>query len=225
MKHVLKIAGGCAVLLLGLATSQIVTHATAGVPIPDPAVDAPLASSPGKQIAVLAGGCFWGMQLVFEHLKGVEHVTAGYSGGEASTAEYEVVSSGTTGHAESVRIEFDPSKVTYGEILKVYFSVAHNPTELNRQGPDEGAQYRSSIFYADAEQQKIADAYIAQLNAAGNYPSPIVTKVVPLQAFYPAEDYHQDYAVRNPYNPYIMINDAPKLEDFKAELPALYVEK
>ena len=225
MKHALKIAGGCAVLLLGLATALNFTHATAGVPIPDPAVDAPLASSPGKQTAVLAGGCFWGLQLVFEHLKGVEHVTAGYSGGEAATAAYELVSSGTTGHAESVQIEFDPSKVTYGEILKVYFSVAHNPTELNRQGPDEGTQYRSSIFYADAEQQKIAEAYIAQLNAAGNYPSPIVTKVVPLNAFYPAEDYHQDYAVRNPYNPYIMINDAPKLDDFKAELPALYVEK
>jgi peptide-methionine (S)-S-oxide reductase len=223
MRPVLRIVGCCAVLALTMTTARAV--AQAAVPIPDPAVDAPLAASSGTEKAVLAGGCFWGMQLVFEHLKGVEHVTAGYSGGEASTAQYEVVSSGRTGHAESIEIEYDPSQVTYGEILKVYFSVAHDPTELDRQGPDEGTQYRSSIFFANADQKKIAEAYIAQLNSAGNYSSPIVTTVVPLKAFYPAEDYHQDYAVNHPYSPYIMFNDAPKLADFKSGLPDLYVER
>jgi peptide-methionine (S)-S-oxide reductase len=225
MSRALQIAGCCAVMILGLAAAGTSTLATAATPIPDPAVDAPLAAAPGKQTAVLAGGCFWGMQLVFEHLKGVEHVTAGYAGGEASTAQYEMVSSGTTGHAESVQIEYDPSQVTYGEILKVYLSVAHDPTELNRQGPDEGTQYRSAIFFADAGQRKIAEAYIAQLNSAGNYPAPIVTAVVPLGAFYPAEDYHQDYAIHHPYNLYIMVNDLPKVADFKAALPDLYVER
>jgi peptide-methionine (S)-S-oxide reductase len=225
MNRALWIAGCCAVLIVGLAVVRIDSQALAAVPIPNPTMDAPLTTSPGTQKAVLAGGCFWGMQLVFEHLKGVKHVTAGYSGGDASTAEYEVVSSGTTGHAESVQIEYDPSQVTYGTILKVYFSVAHDPTELNRQGPDEGTQYRSSIFFTDADQQKIAEAYIAQLNSAGNYSSPIVTTVVPLKAFYPAEDYHQDYAVTHPYSPYIMFNDAPKLVDFRSGLPDLYVEQ
>jgi peptide-methionine (S)-S-oxide reductase len=225
MNRLLRIAGCCTAAILSLAVVRTVTSATAAVPIPDPASDAPLAEAHGKATAVLAGGCFWGMQLVFEHLKGVTHVTAGYSGGEAWTAEYEVVSSGTTGHAESVEIEYDPSQVTYGEILKVFFSVAHDPTELNRQGPDEGTQYRSSIFFADAEQQKVAEAYIAQLDAAGNFATPIVTAVVPLKAFYPAEDYHQDYAIHNPWSPYIIVNDLPKLDDFKAELPDLYVER
>jgi peptide-methionine (S)-S-oxide reductase len=225
MSSILRLAGFCAAAMLSLAVVRTVTSATAAVPIPNPALDIPLAESHGKQTAVLAGGCFWGMQLVFEHLKGVTHVTAGYAGGEASTAEYELVSSGTTGHAESVQIEFDPAQVSFGQILKVYFSVAHDPTELNRQGPDEGPQYRSSIFFAGAEQQKIAEAYIAQLNSAGNYPSPIATTVVPLEAFYPAEDYHQDYAVHHPFSPYIIVNDLPKLDDFKAELPDLYVER
>jgi len=219
------IAGCCATVMLGLVAIRAATSVAAAVPIPNPAIDAPMAESHGKQTAVLAGGCFWGMQLVFEHLKGVTHVIAGYAGGEAATAEYEAVSSGTTGHAESVQVEFDPAQVSFGQILKVYFSVAHDPTEMNRQGPDEGPQYRSSIFFTDAEQQKIAESYIAQLNAAGNYPSPIATTVVPLKAFYPAEDYHQDYAVHHPFSPYIIVNDLPKLDDFKAELPDLYVER
>jgi peptide-methionine (S)-S-oxide reductase len=223
MRHALKIIG-CAGIV-ALAALWAWPRASAGVPIPDPKLDAPLASAPAKATAVLAGGCFWGLQLVFEHLKGVTHVTAGYAGGEASTAEYELVSSGTTGHAESVQIEYDPSQVTYGEILKVYFSVAHDPTEVNRQGPDEGTQYRSSVFAADADQQKIAEAYIAQLDAAGNYPAPIATQVVPLKGFYPAEAYHQDYAIHNPWNPYIQINDLPKVADFKSTLPDLYVER
>jgi peptide-methionine (S)-S-oxide reductase len=225
MNRFLRMLGLSAVVVGSLSVPGLASSAFAGVPIPDPVTDAPLATSSGTQKAVLAGGCFWGMQLVFEHLKGVQHVTAGYSGGDAATAQYEVVSSGATGHAESVEIEYDPSQVTYGEILKVYFSVAHDPTELDRQGPDEGTQYRSSIFFADADQQKIAEAYIAQLNSAGNYSSPIVTTVVPLKAFYPAEDYHQDYAVNHPYSPYIMFNDAPKLADFKSALPDLYIAR
>ena len=192
------------------------------VSLPNPTTDAPKAAAHGTEKAVLAGGCFWGMQLVFEHVKGVTDVTAGYSGGAKDTAQYEVVSSGTTGHAESVEVTFDPSVVTYGEILKVYFSVAHDPTELNRQGPDEGTQYRSSIFFADPEQQKIAQAYIDQLQAAHAFPQPIVTTVTPLMGFYPAEDYHQDYAVHHPDNPYIAFNDLPKLTDFKQDVPDLY---
>jgi peptide-methionine (S)-S-oxide reductase len=173
---------------------------------------------------VLSGGCFWGIQLVFQHVKGVISATAGYSGGSAKTAEYETVSTGTTGHAESVKVVYDPSKVTYGQLLKVFFSVAHDSTELNRQGPDTGTQYRSVIFYADADQQRIADAYIAQLDQANVFRHKVVTQVVPLQAFYPAEAYHQNYAVHNPDNPYIMINDLPKLDNLKKWLPNLYVE-
>jgi peptide-methionine (S)-S-oxide reductase len=191
--------------------------------IPDPASDAPLAASHGSSKAVLAGGCFWGVQAVFQHVKGVTHVTSGYSGGNAVTAQYEIVSTGTTGHAESVEITYDPAVVSYGKLLKVYFEVAHNPTELNRQGPDEGTQYRSSIFYADPEQQKIAADYIAQLDTAKVFGKPIVTQVVPLKAFYPAEGYHQNFATLHPDHPYIAYWDLPKVANLQKEMPDLYV--
>jgi peptide-methionine (S)-S-oxide reductase len=191
---------------------------------PKPTVDSPLASSKSAETAVLAGGCFWGIQAVFQHVNGVLSATSGYSGGAADTAHYEDVSTGATGHAESVRIVFDPSQISYGQILMIFFSVGHNPTELNQQGPDYGTQYRSSVFYAGEEQQKIAEAYIAQLDAAKIYARPIVTRVVPLHAFYPAEDYHQDYLKHHPYEPYIVINDQPKLANLKKEFPALYKE-
>jgi peptide-methionine (S)-S-oxide reductase len=194
----------------------------AKAPFPQPAVDTPLAPSKGEETAVVAGGCFWGIQAVFAHVKGVISSTSGYSGGAASTAHYDEVSTGTTGHAESVKIVFDPSKISYGQILMVFFAVGHNPTELNRQGPDYGTQYRSSIFYWSDEQKKIAEAYVAQLDAAKIYSQPIVTKVVSLQGFYAAEDYHQDYLKHHSYEPYIMMNDLPKLESLKKEFPALY---
>jgi peptide-methionine (S)-S-oxide reductase len=194
------------------------------VAIPGPAVDASKASS-SEQTAVVAGGCFWGIQAVFQHVKGVVSATSGYSGGEAKTAEYEVVSTGETGHAESVKITYDPSQITYGELLRVFFSVAHDPTELNRQGPDEGTQYRSVIFYGSDEQKKIAEAYIAQLNRAKVFPRAIVTQVVPLKAFYPAEAYHQDYATRHPDQPYIVYNDAPKVAHLRQQFPDLYTGK
>jgi peptide-methionine (S)-S-oxide reductase len=189
---------------------------------PKPVVDAPVVPAKAQETAVLSGGCFWGIQAVFEHLKGVTSATSGYSGGAAKTANYEEVSTGETGHAESVKIIFDRSQISYGQILMIFFSVGHNPTELNRQGPDYGTQYRSSIFYSNDQQKKIAEAYIAQLNAAKIYSQPIVTQVVPLQAFYAAEDYHQDYLKHHPYEPYIMINDQPKLTSLKKEYPDLY---
>ncbi len=199
--------------------------ATAAVgALPNPVIDAPLANTKGEQTAVIAGGCFWGIQAVFEHVKGVTGVSAGYSGGSPDTAHYEMVSEGNTGHAESVRIKYDPSRISYGQLLKVYFEVAHDPTELNRQGPDTGSQYRSAIFYSSAEQQRIADAYIAQLNKAGVFKRPIVTQVVALKAFYEAEAYHQDYAVHHPNEPYIAINDLPKVAELRKQLPELYVE-
>jgi peptide-methionine (S)-S-oxide reductase len=193
--------------------------------IPSPAVDAPLATAKAQQTAVIAGGCFWGIQAVFQHVKGVISATSGYSGGAASTAEYETVSNGDTGHAESVRITYDPSQITYGQLLRVFFSVAHDPTQLNRQGPDTGTQYRSSIFYANDEQKRIAEAYIAQLDKAKVYPHPIVTQVVALKAFYPAEAYHQDYAAHHPDNPYIVYNDAPKVVNLRQQFPDLYTGK
>jgi peptide-methionine (S)-S-oxide reductase len=194
-------------------------------PVPSPAVDASRSAAPGQQSAVFAGGCFWGIQAVFQHVKGVISATSGYSGGDAKTAEYETVSTGRTGHAESVQVVYDPSQVTYGELLRVFFSVAHDPTELNRQGPDEGTQYRSVIFYDDDEQKKIADSYIAQLNAAKVFRHPIVTQVVPLKAFYAAEAYHQNYAANHPTNMYIVVNDAPKVGNLRKEFPELYVGK
>jgi peptide-methionine (S)-S-oxide reductase len=189
---------------------------------PKPAVDAPLSSAKTTETAVVAGGCFWGIQGVFQHLKGVVSTTSGYSGGAANTAHFEDVSTGATGHAESVEIVFDTSQISYGQILMIYFSVAHNPTELNYQGPDHGTQYRSSIFYSDGQQKKIADAYIAQLDSAKVYSQPIVTQVVPLQAFYQAESYHQDYLKHHSYEPYIVINDLPKITSLKKQFPSLY---
>ena len=201
------------------ATNDVAaTHAA----VPAPTIDAALANHSGKATAVLAGGCFWGMQWVFEHVPGVTDVTSGYSGGAAGTATYEQVSEGDTGHAETVRIVYDPSKVSYGQLLRVYFSVATNPTELNRQGPDTGPQYRGVIFYVTHEQEKIAKGYIAQLDAAHAFAAPIVTQIVPFKAFYPAEDYHQDYARLNPGALYIAINDAPKIVALQRELPKLY---
>jgi peptide-methionine (S)-S-oxide reductase len=210
---------------LGLATTIACHASSAAVKLPDPAADTPLSKSKGAQTVVLSGGCFWGIQAVFEHVKGVSSVTAGYSGGQASTAQYETVSTGRTGHAESVRIVYDPSQVSYGQLLKVFFSVAHDPTELNRQGPDEGTQYRSAIFYANEDQRRIAQGYVDQLNRAKAFPRTIVTEIVALQAFYPAEAYHQDYAEHHPNEPYIAINDLPKLEHLKQTLPELYVGK
>ena len=193
-------------------------------PIPPPNTDASLAQKSGKQTAVFAGGCFWGTQAVFERVKGVLKTTTGYSGGSASTATYDQVSSETTGHAESVEVVFDPSKITYGSLLRIFFSVAHDPTELNRQGPDVGTSYRSVIFYANDEQKRLATAYIAQLDAAHVFPSRIVTQVVPLKGFYRAEDYHQDYALHNPDNPYILICDRPKIAALKEQFPNLFVD-
>ena len=189
---------------------------------PKPTTDAPLANSSKSASAVFAGGCFWGVQAVFEHVKGVKSATSGYSGGHVKSPSYEVVSMGVTGHAESVQVTYDPSQITFGQLLMVYFSVAHDPTQLNRQGPDTGSQYRSAIFYSNEEQKRIADEYIAQLNSAAVYSRPIVTKVAPFEAFYPAEDYHQDFLKKNPGNPYIVINDLPKLKRLQREFPALY---
>lgn len=197
-------------------------RANAKAAFPTPTVDAPLASAKSQEMTVLAGGCFWGIQGVFQHVKGVVSATSGYSGGGADTAHYEEVSTGTTGHAESVQIVFDPSQISYGQILMVFFAVGHNPTQLNFQGPDYGTQYRSSLIYSNAEQKKIAEAYVAQLAAAKIYANPIVTRVVPLQTFYPAEDYHQNYLKLHPYEPYIMINDLPKIAALKNKFPNLY---
>jgi peptide-methionine (S)-S-oxide reductase len=183
------------------------------------------AGSNSLQTAVLAGGCFWGTQGVFEHVKGVRQVLAGYSGGAKATAHYEMVGTGTTGHAESIQITFDPAVVSYADILQVFFSVAHDPTELNRQGPDTGSQYRSEIFFADESQQKTAQAYIAQLEQAHVFRHPIVTRVDPLKGFYPAEGYHQDFLVRNPTYPYIVYEDLPKIANLKRELPQIYVDQ
>jgi len=209
---------------LALAALVACNSASATV-IPSPVVDDPLATTRGQQTTVLAGGCFWGVQAVFEHVKGVISVTAGYSGGTANTAHYETVSAGTTGHAESVKIIYDPSQVSFGQILKVFFSVAHDPTQLNRQGPDTGAQYRSVIFFSTERQLRIAQAYMDQLNEAKVYPRPIVTQVIRLKDFYPAEAYHQDYAVHHPNDPYIVINDLPKVAHLREQFPDLYVKK
>jgi peptide-methionine (S)-S-oxide reductase len=195
--------------------------AEAPVVIAPPAVDNPKVAGP-VQTAVLSGGCFWGVQGVFEHVRGVERVVAGYAGGEKATAQYETVSSGNTGHAESVKITFDPAIISYGQILQIAFSVVHDPTQLNRQGPDVGTQYRSSIFFDDDTQKHIAQAYISQLDQAHVFPRPIVTRVDPLRGFYPAEDYHQDYLIHNPTQPYIAIYDLPKVENFRKTFPELY---
>ncbi|HTV76845.1 MAG TPA: peptide-methionine (S)-S-oxide reductase MsrA [Steroidobacteraceae bacterium] len=212
-----------AVPLVGIGP-HLAAAAEPAVAIPPPAVDLPKAAGP-LQTAVLSGGCFWGVQGVFEHLVGVKKALSGYAGGIQSTASYEVVSSGSTGHAESVQITYDPEKVSYGQILQVFFSVAHNPTELNRQGPDVGSQYRSDIFYANDDQKRVAEHYIAQLDKAKVFGAPIVTQVTPLKGFFPAEGYHQDYLLLNPTNPYIVYNDLPKIRNFQKLLPVLYQSK
>jgi peptide-methionine (S)-S-oxide reductase len=211
-------------LLIGFSFACSTADASS-TPVPDPELDAPLAKEKSEQKAVLAGGCFWGVEAVYEHVKGVTDAKSGYSGGDGESADYYQVSSGRTGHAESVLVTYDPSQVTYGQLLKVFFSVAHNPTELNRQGPDRGTQYRSAIFYANEEQKKIAEAYIKQLDRAKVFDQPIVTQVVPLQAFHDAEAYHQNYLAQHPDEPYIVINDIPKVENLRKHLPELYKKR
>lgn len=211
------------IVLVALAIASLSNPSSARQEVPSPRVDAPLASKAGLQTAVLAGGCFWGVEAVFEHVKGVKDASSGYAGGAAATADYETVSGGQSGHAESVKVIFDPAVITYGQLLKVFFSVAHDPTQLNRQGPDRGSQYRSAIFYTNPEQQRIAAAYIAQMSAAKTFGSkPIVTEVGPLTKFYPAERHHQDFARLNPAHPYISYWDAPKVANLKREFPAWY---
>ena len=203
-------------------SSAAAAAADANVSLPEAAKDAP-ALTAGTQTAVFAGGCFWGVDAVFKHVKGVTKVVSGYAGGTAATARYEEVGSGATGHAESVEVTYDPTVVSYGTLLKVFFTVAHDPTELNRQGPDAGTQYRSTVFYANDAQRAATAAYIAELTKAGVYRKPIVTTLEPLKAFYAAEDYHQNYLALHPNQPYIVYNDMPKLELLKRRLPELYV--
>jgi peptide-methionine (S)-S-oxide reductase len=206
---------------LSLGLGSVATQAAEdAVVIPAPAIDE--AGKSGTQTAVFAGGCFWGVQGVFQHVKGVKSAISGYAGGEAATAQYETVSTGTTGHAESVKVTFDPKQVSYGKLLQVFFSVAHNPTQLNFQGPDEGTQYRSALFISDPGQRKVAEAYIAQLDKAHVFKQPIVTKVTDYTGFYPAEQYHQDFLTLNPTYPYIVYNDLPKIENLKQIFPADY---
>jgi peptide-methionine (S)-S-oxide reductase len=212
------------ILALALGLLGCTAKAAPKAPIPPAQVDVTLSPSSGRQTAVFAGGCFWGTQAVFERVKGVISTTAGYSGGSAQTATYDQVTTETTGHAESVEIVYDPSRLTYGQLLRIFFSVAHDPTQLNRQGPDEGTSYRSVIFYSTPDQKRIADTYIAQLNAAKVFSGPIVTQVVPLKGFYRAEDYHQDYALKNPSNPYILVCDRPKINALKQQFPELFVD-
>ncbi len=213
---------GCTIFAVFLVGHGV--NAASKTPIPAAKVDQPLASTPGKETAVFAGGCFWGTQAVFERLKGVIHTTAGYAGGPAATATYDQVTTETTGHAESVEVIYDPSKITYGQLLRIFFSVAHDPTQLNRQGPDVGSSYRSAIFYVGEDQERIANAYISQLDNAKVFRGRIVTEVTPLKGFYRAEDYHQDYALHNPGNPYIQVCDRPKIEALKQQFPDLFVD-
>ena len=211
--------------LPALAAGLVFAAATFGAPpIPAPSTDVPLAAKPGKEKTVFAGGCFWGVQSVFQRVKGVIATTAGYSGGSATTATYKQVVTETTGHAESVEVTYDPSRITYGQLLRIFFSVAHDPTQLNRQGPDVGTSYRSAIFYTNEEQKRLANAYIAQLDGQKIFPGKIVTEVTPLKGFYRAEDYHQDYAYYNPNNPYIQVCDRPKIAALEQQFPELFVE-
>jgi len=208
-------------LIVGALAVAFLAHPTAAGKFPEPVRDTPRAAAREFQTAVFAGGCFWGIEAVFEGLEGVGDVVSGYAGGQEKTAHYEMVGTGRTGHAESVKVTYDASKITYGQLLKVLFSVAHDPTELNRQGPDEGPQYRSAIFYANDEQKQVAEAYIAQLNAAKVFKKPIATTVSPLQGFFAAEDYHQNFLRLHPTYPYIVYNDLPKLDALKKEWPEL----
>jgi peptide-methionine (S)-S-oxide reductase len=224
-----RIMGRMAATLLGIAGLGAVWLAAANADETPRAVPLPIVDTktppPGLETAVLAGGCFWGVEGVFQHVKGVKEVLAGYSGGSKVTASYPIVGTETTGHAESVQVKFDPREISYGKILRIYFSVAHDPTELNRQGPDSGPSYRSDIFAANAEQERIAKAYIAQLDKAHVFSQPIVTRVDPLKGFYAAESYHQDFLVRNPDNGYIIANDLPKIANLKRLLPEYYREQ
>ena len=221
MRHWMKkTLVSAAIVMLGLSC-----HANAEAvnrEIPSPAVDTPVAEAGKPEVAVLAGGCFWGLQGMFEHVRGVTRVVAGYAGGDKATAHYEMVGTETTGHAESVEITFDPKQVSYGQLLRLFFSVAHDPTQLDRQGPDRGPSYRSEIFFASPAQERVAKAYVAQLMSSKVYASPIVTKIEPLKAFYPAEDYHQDYLIHNPRQPYIVYNDLPKIAALKQVYPQHY---
>jgi peptide-methionine (S)-S-oxide reductase len=205
--------------VLGGPLVMTLTTAHAAGPLPDPKVDA--APAQGRQTAVLAGGCFWCTEVVFEQLAGVDKVVSGYAGGTAATANYQVVSAGRSTHAEAIEITFDPAKVSYGQLLKVFFAAAHDPTQKDRQGPDYGRQYRSAIFYKDAEQKKVAEAYVAQLTEAKVFDKPIVTELAPLEKFYAAEEYHQDFVKRNPMHPYVLVNAQPKAAKVKKEFPAL----
>ena len=216
-----KVAGfSVAIAIVGAGLMNLPLRAAeVAIELPKPAVDA---TETGLQKAVIAGGCFWGIQAVYQHTDGVTNAVSGYSGGTQNTANYQVVSSGSTKHAEAVEITYDPKKISYGRILQIFFSVAHNPTQLNYQGPDHGPQYRSNIFYANAEQKKVSEAYIAQLGKLGAFKQPIVTRVEKFDAFYPAEAYHQDYAIKHPNNSYIVYNDAPKVENLKRLLPDVY---
>ena len=207
--------------LFGVAACSSASAAPTSL-IPIPTVDETLAAKSDQKMAVFAGGCFWGIQAVFQHVNGVVMATSGYAGGDEATARYEMVGTGNTGHAESVQVIYDPSKITYGTLLRVFFSVAHDPTQLNRQGPDEGTQYRSSVFTANPEQDKIAKAYIEQLDGSSVFGSPIATTVTSLNGFYPAEDYHQNYATLHPYDAYIVINDAPKVRALEKQFADLY---
>jgi peptide-methionine (S)-S-oxide reductase len=209
-------------MMLTVLAGTLACQAGSGAAVPVPAADEVKATAKGKETAVVAGGCFWGIQAVFSHVKGVHSATSGYAGGTVKNPDYEAVSSGETGHAESVKIVYDPSKITYGELLRVFFSVALDPTEVNRQGPDSGTQYRSVVFYSNDEQKRIAEAYIAQLNQAKVFSRPIATQVAPLQAFYEAEGYHQNYAEIHPSDGYIVTYDAPKVANLRKEFPDLY---
>jgi peptide-methionine (S)-S-oxide reductase len=229
-----KAAGAMAARLLSIAAVLVVAAgacvatgvaAERTVRLPAPALDLQASAPSASQTAVFAGGCFWGVQAVFQHTQGVLSAVSGYAGGQAATANYEAVGSGTTGHAEAVEVHWDPRRISYGKLLQIYFSVAHDPTQLDRQGPDAGPQYRSAIFYADAAQQDVARRYIAQLDAAHVFPRKIVTQLAPLSRFYPAEDYHQDYATLHPESPYIAAFDRPKIANLRATLPKWYREK
>jgi peptide-methionine (S)-S-oxide reductase len=214
-----------AVLVFAAAGASACLARAGATAVPPPVVDLPLASETGEASAVLAGGCFWGIEAVFEHVRGVIRATSGYAGGTAETAQYDIVSGGRTGHAEAVEVVYDPSQITYGQLLHVFFSVAHDPTELNRQGPDVGPQYRSAIFPASADQARIARAYISQLNRAAAFRRTVVTEVTALPRFYHAEPEHQDYAARHPTAPYIVMHDAPKVERLRQAFPDRYVAR
>lgn len=225
LKNIKSLALRTAVILPALAIVAIGLHSpAASVILPDPKAEISAELKKGPQTIVFAGGCFWGVQAVFQHVKGVEDAVSGYAGGTADTAVYEKVSTGTSGHAESVKVTYDPEKVSLAQLMKVYFSVAHDPTELNRQGPDHGTQYRSEIFFTSPEQGKVVESYITQLNDAKSFPRPVVTKTEPLQEFYPAEEHHQNYATDHPDAMYIVVNDAPKVAQLKRDFPDLYRE-